>query len=512
MKQKKLISRGGDLALVLAAVTVGIGMAFAAPSLTVPSPASASAPVSSRVGTVYAKRAAVPTPAPDAALQARLDADKAAGHASTAADEEMLHGAYLARAGDCIACHTAKGGTPYAGGLPLGSPIGTMYSTNITPDKDHGIGTWSYDDFATLMRTGVTKAGYTVYPAMPYPSYSRLSDADMHALYTYFMNVVPASAQANRENGIPWPLSMRWPLRFWRMFFAPTPTPFAAPAGMDADVARGAYLVEGLGHCSSCHTPRAVTMQEKTLTDDDSHLFLSGGGAVDGWIAPSLRNENGGGLAGWTQADIVTFLKSGRNEHTASFGAMNDVVVDSMQYMSDSDLNAMAKYLMTLKPLHPDAPAFAYDNTAATALMAGQPGSAGATLYLDRCAACHRANGTAWGTAFPALAGNPVLQTNDGTSAIHIILSGGSQPATAQQPSSLTMAPYAQILNDQQVADITSFIQTSWGNHGGTVTAADVAKVRKTATPVDMPGQPDMRHAEPGQGANAQASGTAGGE
>jgi mono/diheme cytochrome c family protein len=491
MKQKKLISRGADIALVLATATIGIGMTFAAPSLTVPSPSSASAPTSTRIGTIVAQRPSVPTPAPDAALQARLDADKAAGRPSSAADEEMLHGAYLARAGDCIACHTAKGGTPFAGGLGIASPIGMMYSTNITPDKEHGIGDWRYEDFAKAMRTGVTKDGYTLYPAMPYPSYSRMTDADMHALYTYFMQVVPASAQPNRKNGIPWPLSMRWPMRFWRMLFAPTPTPFVAPAGMDTDVARGAYLVEGLGHCSSCHTPRAVTMQEKTLTDDDSHLYLSGGAPVDGWSPPSLRNEHGGGLADWSQADIVAFLKTGRNEHTASFGGMNEVVVDSMQYMSDNDLNAMAKYLKTLKPLHPDAPPFTYDDKTATALMAGNvgnaPGNAGATLYLDRCAACHRANGTAWGTAFPALAGNPVLQTTDATSAIHIILSGGSQAATASAPSTLTMAPYADILNDQQVADLTTFIQTSWGNHGGPVTASDVSKVRKIAMPVDAP-------------------------
>ncbi|WP_347556922.1 cytochrome c [Robbsia sp. KACC 23696] len=490
----------GTVLLAATAVTLSVQTAFADASLSVVSPPAAA--LSHRVQTIEAKRAPVATPAPDEALQAQLDADKAAGKPASAADTEMLHGAYLARAGDCIACHTAKGGTPFAGGLPLASPIGTMYSTNITSDKAHGIGNWSYDDFAKLMRTGVTKAGYTVYPAMPYPSYSRLSDADMHALYVYFTQAVPPSAQANKENGIPWPLSMRWPMTFWRMFFAPEPKPFSATAGMDAETARGAYLVEGLGHCSSCHTPRAVTMQEKRLFDDDSHLFLSGGGPIDGWMAPSLRNEHGGGLAGWSQADIVSFLKTGRNEHTASFGAMNDVVVDSMQYMSDADLNAMAKYLKTLQPLHPEATAYRYDDKATAAALSGQPATAGATLYLDRCAACHRANGTGFGSAFPALAGNPVLQTKDATSAIHIVLSGGAQPATQGAPSALTMAPYAELLSDQQVADVVSYIQTAWGNQGGSATAADVAKIRKDATPVSAQGwtpQPDLHHARPGQ-------------
>lgn len=473
----------GAAALLIGGAAV-VSTAFADASLSVAAPQATA--LSYRLATVEAQRHDPLTiPPSDAALSARLAKAEADGHPESDADKQMLRGAYLARAGDCIACHTAKNGTPFAGGLPMASPIGTIYSTNITPDKQHGIGNWTYDDFARLMRTGVTKDGYTVYPAMPYPSYSRLSDKDMSALYTYFEHAVPPAAQPNRENGIPWPLSMRWPLSIWRMMFAPTPTPYAAPAGMDEETARGAYLVEGLGHCGSCHTPRSITMQEKALFDDDSKVFLSGGAIIDGWVAPSLRNESGGGLAGWSQTDIVTFLRTGRNEHTASFGAMNDVVEHSMQYMSDSDLNAMAKYLVGLQAAKTGVAAYAYDDSAAAAAYAGRPQGAGAVLYLDRCAACHRANGTGYGKAFPALAGNPVLQTGDATSAVHIVLSGGAQPATANAPSTLTMAPYAGILNDQQIADVVSFIQTSWGNHGAAVTADQVAKIRKTALPVD---------------------------
>jgi mono/diheme cytochrome c family protein len=459
------------------------GIAFADGSLTVPAPA-APAP-SERLATIEARpHQPFVVPPADAALSERLASQASAGQAVTDADRELQRGAYLARAGDCVACHTAKGGVPFAGGLPLASPIGTIYSTNITPDKTHGIGNWSYEDFARLMRTGVTKAGYTTYPAMPYPSYSRLSDADVHALYAYFSQAVPASPQANRDNEIPWPLSMRWPLGIWRRMFAPTPAPYAAPADMDQETARGAYLVEGLGHCGSCHTPRAITMQEKALSDDSSKLFLSGGQVIDGWTVPSLRNEHGGGLAGWSQADLVEFLRTGRNRHVASFGAMNDVIEHSMQYMSDADLNAMARYLLSL-PDKKEAAAYKYDDASALAAYAGRPQGAGAALYLDRCAACHRANGTGYGKAFPALAGNPVLQTKDGTSAIHIILSGGAQPSTRAATAGLTMAPYADLLNDQQVADVTSYIQTAWGNQGGRVSAADVAKIRKEARPVE---------------------------
>ncbi|MGI4861588.1 MAG: c-type cytochrome [Janthinobacterium lividum] len=489
------------------AVTFALGAAaLADTSLTVPAPLRA-AP-SARLHTVVATPSpAIPVLPADAALSERL-----AGNGPTAGDQQqLLHGAYLARAGDCIACHTAKNGVAYAGGLALGSPIGTIYSTNITPDREHGIGAWRYDDFAKLMRTGVTRAGYSVYPAMPYPSYARLNDDDMHALYAYFMQAVPASAQVNRKNGIPWPLSMRWPLAIWGKMFAPKPVAFTPPPGMDAQTARGAYLVEGLGHCGSCHTPRAVTMQEKALTEGPDHRFLSGGGAIDGWTAPSLRNESGGGLAGWTDDDIVAFLRTGRNEHAASFGAMNDVVVDSMQYMSDADLRAIAKYLRSLAPRNTSAPAYAYDDTVAARLQAGMPNGAGERLYLDRCAACHRANGTGYGRAFPPLAGNPVLQTADGTSAIHIVLSGGAQPATHAAPSALSMAPYADLLDDAQVAAVVSFIQTSWGNHGGAVSAKDVAKVRKTAFEFDATGlspvQKDPRHEAPGEDARTQTTG-----
>ena len=407
----------------------------------------------------------------------------AASQAAPADAQLIKQGEYLARAGDCIACHTAPQGKPYAGGLGMATPIGKVYSTNITPDKQHGIGNWSFADFDKLMRTGVTKQGYTVYPAMPYPSYSRLSDADMRALYAYLMQGVPANASPNRAADIPWPLSMRFPLAVWRWVFAPTPAPYVPTAG-DQQLLRGAYLVQGLGHCGACHTARGVGMQEKALTELDSSAWLAGGAAIDGWVAPSLRNEHGGGLARWSEADIAEFLKTGRNSHSASFGAMNDVVAHSMQYMSKDDLGSIAKYLKSLPPANAKAPPFVGDDKVAKALFAGKADSTGAQLYLNNCAGCHRSDGKGYSKAFPALAGNAVLQTADPTSAINIVLSGGMVPATHTAPSALVMGGYAKTLNDQQIADVVSFIQTSWGNHGSAATAAQVAKLRKSAVPV----------------------------
>jgi mono/diheme cytochrome c family protein len=409
-----------------------------------------------------------------------------AGAGSWAADQQLIkQGEYLARAGDCFACHSVTGGKPFAGGLGMATPIGKIYSSNITPDKKAGIGDWSFADFDKLMRTGVTKAGYTVYPAMPYPSYSRLSEADMKALYAYFMQGVQADPTPNRKSDIAWPLSMRFPLTMWRWMFAPKPAPYQAPASTvaNAQPLRGAYLVEGLGHCGACHTARGIGMQEKALTSLDSTEYLAGGQVIDGWTVPSLRNEHGGGLAAWSNADIVAFLKTGRNGHTASFGAMNDVVAHSTQYLTEADLASIAGYLKSLPARH-DAKPFVSDPVVAQALYNGKPATEGALLYLNKCAGCHRSDGQGYAKAFPALAGNAVLQSADATSAISIILSGGAVPATHTAPSSLTMAPYARELNDEQVAAVVNFIQTSWGNQGGTVTARQVAKVRKVSIPV----------------------------
>lgn len=404
-------------------------------------------------------------------------------HAADAPDPALVkQGEYLARAGDCVACHTAKSGKPFAGGLPMETPIGTIYSTNITPDPS-GIGDYSYEDFERAVRQGIGLNGSTLYPAMPYPSYARVSDEDMQALYAYFMHGVQPVEQANKDSDIPWPLSMRWPLAFWRGLFAPEVKPFEA-GGRDPVVARGAYLVEGLGHCGACHTPRALTMQEKALDADDGDAYLAGSAPLEGWIAKSLRGDHKDGLGSWSEAQIVAFLKTGRNERTAVFGGMSDVVEHSMQYMSDADLSAIARYLKTLPPVNPDDKPFQEDRQVADALWKGDDAKPGAALYVDNCAACHRTDGKGYARVFPALAGNPVLQGEDATSLIHIVLEGGTLPATQTAPSTFTMPAFAWRMNDQQVADVVNFIRSSWGNQAAAVTAAQVAGLRKQPAPV----------------------------
>jgi alcohol dehydrogenase (quinone), cytochrome c subunit len=409
------------------------------------------------------------------------------GAAGGADDVALIkRGEYLARVGDCAACHTAKDGKPFAGGLPLQTPIGTVYSTNITPDAQTGIGNYTYADFDNALRHGTSKAGYTLYPAMPYPSYARIQPNDVKALYAYFMHRVPAVHQPRTPNGIRWPLSMRWPLALWRIAFAPEVAHEVA-AGADAQATdgaamsleRGRYLVEGLGHCGACHTSRGTLLQEKALTDGGGPAFLQGG-VVEQWFANNLRDDRADGLGEWSRDDIVAFLKAGRNAHSAAFGGMRDVVLDSTQYMSDVDLNSVAAYLQSLAPARQQA-ALVYSDQAALALHAGQTTAPGARTFLDNCAACHRSDGKGYEGVFPRLALSSTVNAQDPTSLVSLVLHGASMPGTASAPTVFTMPAFGQRLNDQQVADVVTFIRGAWGNQAPSVDADTVRRIRKAS-------------------------------
>jgi alcohol dehydrogenase (quinone), cytochrome c subunit len=404
----------------------------------------------------------------------------AANTSTPPGDAAIERGRYLAIAADCTACHTAPGGEAFAGGLALDSPLGAIYSTNITPDKESGIGKFTLDDFDRAVRHGIDDEGVTLYPAMPYPSYALMSDTDVAALYTYFMHAVQAATSTEHANGIPWPLSIRWPLALWRKLFAPSPQApvFNAARYPDAEVARGAYLIEGPGHCGSCHTPRAVTLQEKSL-DDRSDTYLSGGPRIDGWVAVNLRGNSGDGLGNWSKADIVATLRSARNPTQAVVGApMSEVVVHSTQYLNDADLNAMAAYLKTLAPAPAASSKFAADPATAAALAKGKEANRGAEVYDDNCAACHRTDGAGSPNALPKIAGNPSVLGEDPDSLIRLVLAGSALPGTAAAPSPLGMPGFAWRLSNEEVAQLLTFVRTAWGNQASSVSAAQVGRVR----------------------------------
>lgn len=388
-------------------------------------------------------------------------------------------GEYLARAGDCVACHSARGGKAFAGGLRMGTPMGAIYSTNITPDPQTGIGNYSLEDFDRAVRSGIAKDGHRLYPAMPYPSYAKIGDDDLKALYTFFMKEVPPVNQANTPNEISWYLSPRWPLAMWDYVFAPK-SAYAARADHDAVWNRGAYLIEGLGHCGACHTPRGFGFQEKAL-DAGSASFLQGA-ELDAWSAPNLRGDLRTGLGAWSVDDIVTFLKTGHNDRAAVFGSMLDVINNSTPYLNDDDLHAMAVYLKSL-PATAQQAAFAYDEATARDLRGAKPKSEGAAVFLGACAACHGVDGKGQAPFMPALAGNPAVLDGNPSSLINLVLNGADPLVVKGVPDAYRMPQFRVQLNDEQIAGVLSFVRGAWGNDAAAVTSDKVKTLRPATDP-----------------------------
>jgi mono/diheme cytochrome c family protein len=417
------------------------------------------------------------------AMGASRISDSRAGEKNLAAPaptaDTIARGAYLARLGDCAACHSVTGKPAYSGGLRMAIPIGAIYTSNITPDSKNGIGRMSLDDFDRALRFGVAE-GHSLYPAMPFTSYYNTRPDDVAALYTYFKYGVAPAAVPNRPNDILFPLSMRWPLTFWRWFFAPTPKPFVASAGTDSQLSQGAYFVEGLGHCGECHTPRAVAMQMKATTPAAGSTYLSGA-VIEDYFAPSLRNGGPGTLGAWSEEELAQFLETGANTQGIAFGSMSDVIIHSTQYMTPADALATAKYLKALRNKDEEPAArFTYDTLEHIVLKNGDASKPGAMIYLNNCAACHRPDGVGYEQVFPRLAGNPVVQAGNPQSLVSIVLEGSQTPRTARTPAQFTMPRFAWRLSDQDVADVVNFIRTSWGNRAPLVSSSDVAKTRKS--------------------------------
>lgn len=385
-------------------------------------------------------------------------------------------GRYLARVGDCVACHTVEKGAAMAGGRALETPFGKLYSTNITPDRETGIGKYSFEQFDRAMRKGVAADGHNLYPAMPYPSYARMTADDMQALYAYLMQGLAPVKQANQPSGMRWPFSMRWGLGLWNRVFLDA-TPFKTDPGQNATWNRGAYLVQSLGHCGACHTPRGLAFQEKAMSEAGAggRHFLAGE-TVEHWRALSLR-----GL--WTVEDTALFLKTGQNRFATASGNMAEVVMHSTQHMKDEDLVAIATYLKALPPGENELPAPAVPrNVVAGGLPEKLFSSRGGLGYVQFCVDCHRQDGSGVPQVFPPLAGNPAVAARDPATLLHIVLTGGRTAPTAAHPRVFAMPGFAR-LRDDELAEILSFVRTSWGNGGTPVSRADVKKMRAALDP-----------------------------
>jgi len=384
----------------------------------------------------------------------------------------VQRGESLARMGDCVACHSVPGKAPYAGGVPIDSGHGIIYSSNITPDRQHGIGAYTLQQFSDAVRKGVRADGTNLYPAMPYPNYAKVSDADIQALYAYFLaGVAPSPAQPPATN-MQFPFNMRWGMGLWNAVFVDQ-QPFRPQPGWSAQVTRGAYLVEGLGHCGSCHTPRGLAMNEKAGGSADAR-FLAGGELV-GWPVPSLR-----GMAHWSEQDVVDYLQTGRNRTAAVAGEMNQVVTHSTTHVADADVQAIAAYLKALPPAAQRSAEVKPQGAAATTrkLTAATNLTLGERLYLDNCAACHFVTGGGATRIFPQLDGATVVNADSPAGLIHVVLAGAKTPSTAKAPSVLAMPAFGQRLSDAEVAELATFLRQAWGNGAAAVSAREVEKVR----------------------------------
>ncbi|MHB8267941.1 c-type cytochrome [Bradyrhizobium sp.] len=376
--------------------------------------------------------------------------------------DRIERGRYLAVLSDCAACHTAPGGQPFAGGLALQTPFGTLVAPNITPDRDTGIGDMTNDEFLASLHDGRGRNGRRLYPAMPYPAYTKMSDDDVLAIRAYLATVAPVSNKVI-SNQLPFPLNIRLAMVFWNWFNF-TPGRYQSDPQKSAEWNRGAYIVQGAAHCGTCHTP-------KNLLGSDKGDNALAGATLQGWFAPDITNDSRKGIGGWSKDDLVQYLKTGTNDGTLASGPMAEAVTHSTSRMTDDDISAIAVYLKdsglsgsASKP----TPVAASDNAMRV----------GAAIYKDSCAVCHKDAGTGEVHLFPRLAGSALVQSDDPTTLVRVVLQGTRAVSTPNMPTAPAMPAFDWRLDDAQVAAVLTYIRNSWGNAAAPVAAGTIASRR----------------------------------
>ncbi|HEY5799600.1 MAG TPA: cytochrome c [Burkholderiaceae bacterium] len=389
----------------------------------------------------------------------------------TDAQAQLARGRYLAQAGNCMGCHTVRGGAPFAGGRAISTPFGNVYATNITPDPATGLGKWSADDFWRAMHNGKGKDGSFLYPVFPYPNYTKVTRADSDAIYAYLRSV-PAVKQAAREHELRFPYNQRFMLAFWRTLYFDAGE-YQPVAKQNAEWNRGAYLVQGLGHCSACHTTR------NALGGTASGAELAGGMIpMQNWYAASLTADAETGLGDWSTEELTDLLHTGVSNRGAAYGPMAEVVASSLQHLSEPDVRSMAVYLKTA----PSTVA-SHGSPAVQIAVDRKPVlEEGARLYTKYCVECHKADGKGVPRVFPPLAGNRSLSVQTPVNTIRVVLNGGFAPTTKGNPQPYGMPPFGITLDDTEVAAVVSYIRTSWGNNGSLVSPVEVGRHRSAPT------------------------------
>jgi len=376
---------------------------------------------------------------------------------------KIERGRYLVHAGDCAACHTDEGGKPFAGGRAVPTPFGTIYATNITPDPETGIGKWTDEQFWNAMHEGVRPNGQHLYPAFPYPWFTKLTREDVLAMKAYLDSLPPVRQEAKPPK-LPWPMTIRESVAGWNALFFKEGT-YRPDSSRSPEWNRGAYLVEGLGHCGACHSPKNFLGGIKKRDRFE-------GGQGEGWFATSLVGNPHAGLGSWSANEIVEYLKTGANDRARAMGPMAEVVSHSTMYLSDADLHAIATYLK-------DLPAAGEDHAKSVPSGDDQRMQRGRLVYVDQCAGCHMENGQGIAHVFPAVKGNTGVHAQDPTSLARLVLEGARSARTRAKPEGFAMPGFGWKLSDDEVADLLTYIRASWGNQAAPVTASKVADVRK---------------------------------
>jgi mono/diheme cytochrome c family protein len=373
---------------------------------------------------------------------------------------QIERGRYLTRVADCVACHMGVGGAPFAGGRPVMTPFGVLLASNITPDGATGVGNWSDAQFVAAVRQGRMPDGSRVYPAMPYAYYTKMSRTDVLAIRAY-LNTVPPVHNEVQSDQLPFPYKIRSLLAAWDALYFKEgeyrENPSKSPTWN-----RGAYLVEGAGHCGACHTP-------KTSLGGDELKREYQGYSLQGWFAPDITNSEDAGLGRWSTNDIVEYLKRGHNKYSAASGPMGEEVMDSSSQWTEDDLQAIAEYLKgtpvqrgSQQPLSPGDPVM----------------TAGAAIYWDACSACHKADGTGVAYLFPDIAHAPSVASREATTLIRVVLQGAGTVGTSDEPTAPQMPAFGWQLNDAQVAAVITYIRNSWTHAAPAVSEREVRSAR----------------------------------
>lgn len=400
-------------------------------------------------------------------MQAPPSVPPSASSVDRGTSEAISRGAYLARAGNCLSCHTVPDGKPYAGGRAIPTPFGTLYASNITPDPETGLGKWSAEDFWRALHEGKSRDGSLLYPAFPYTNYTKVTRGDADALFAYLRSI-PSVAQAPKPHEMRFPYDKRSLLAGWRALYFKEGA-YANDPKQSPQWNRGAYLVEGLGHCNACHAARNTWGAVK-----DEQI---GGGLIPmlNWYAPALVSNRETGLGAWPVAEIVALLRTGVAHRGAVFGPMSEVVRDSLQHLSDEDVTAMAVYL---KSQPADEGPEEDSGMRVTAEQKEAMEKLGAGIYKDNCAGCHQPGGEGVPRIYPPFAGNQAILMRNPVNAIRITLNGGFPPSTAGNPRPYGMPPFAHLLSDDEVAAAVTYIRGAWGNSAAPVSPAEVAGAR----------------------------------